>query len=126
MMTNRIVVHLNLAELVVTEVLSSSQSGRQDGQASDTVLSKCIMNSFPLHGLHTLPDSLLEISNSNYTLLIQSIPVRKEPRSTVELSFGDLNLTLEHTVVVGVGIVEVEVALAAEEAVPVLGGEPPD
>ena len=52
--------------------------------------------------------------------------MRQEPRSTVELSFGDLNLTLEHTVVVGVGIVEVEVALAAEEAVPVLGGETPD
>ena len=37
MVTSRIVVHLNLAELVVTEVLSSSQSGRQDGQASDVM-----------------------------------------------------------------------------------------
>ena len=57
---------------------------------------------------------------------LKSLPVRKKPRGAVELPLCYLNLALQHTVVVRVGIVEVEVALGGEVAVPLLGGETPD
>ena len=47
----------------------------------------------------------------------------QKPGGAVEFLFCDLNLALQHAVVVGVQVVELQVSLGREETVSLLGGE---
>ena len=73
------------------------------------------------HRLFLLLDWNEKIKNSIDNCLQR--PVRQKPGGAVEFLFCDLNLTLQHAVVVGVQVVELQVSLGREETVSLLGGE---
>ena len=53
-------------------------------------------------------------------------PVGQEPRSAVEFVLVSFDLALEDTVVVGVHLVELQLSLSTEVAVPLSSGETPN